>query len=101
MSPIDALPLLADEILRAALGSGKAGFVLGLFFSALVILLYAKMRKIQKDYSAKNAENRHNAVAQNPIDNASAEAQQHSAEAEIEALIRRREDDASSGQSRQ
>lgn len=97
MSPVDAAPLLAEELLRAASQSGPAGFWIGVFFSSLVVLLYAKFRKIQKDLSAKNAETRHNAVASNPIDNANAEAQQHSAEAEIEALIKRRDDDARSG----
>jgi hypothetical protein len=97
MSPIDAAPLLAEELLRAASQSGPAGFWIGVFFSALLVLLYSKFRKIQKDHSAKNAETRHNAIALNPIENANAEAQQHSAEAEIEALIRRRDDDARNG----
>jgi hypothetical protein len=97
MSPVDAIPLLAEELLRAAAGSGQAAYWIGVFFTAILVLLYAKLRKIQKDFSARNAENRHNAVAQNSIDNANAEAQQHSAETEIEALIRRREDDAGSG----
>ena len=100
MSPVDAAPLLAEELLRAASHSGPAGFWIGVFFSSLVVLLYAKFRKIQRESSAKNAENRHNAIAQNPIDNASAESQQHSAETEIEALIRRRDEDARSGKGR-
>lgn len=97
MSPIDAAPLLAEELLRAASHSGPAGFWIGVIFSSLLVLLYAKFRKIQKDNSAKNAETRHNAVASNPIQNANAESQQHAAEDEIEALIRRRDDDARSG----
>jgi hypothetical protein len=101
MSPIDALPLVLDELLRAASASGRAGFWIGVTVASILVLLYAKLRKIQKDLSAKNAENRHNAVAQNTSENANAEAQQHSAEAEIEALIRRRDDDASSGKGRQ
>ena len=101
MSPIEALPLVIDELLRAASASGRAGFWIGVTAASILVLLYTKLRKIQKDISAKNAENRHNAVAQNTSENAEAESQQHSAEAEIETLIRRRDDDAGSGQSRQ
>lgn len=97
MSPIDAAPLLAEELLRAAAQSGPIGFWIGATFSALLVLLYAKFRKIQRDHNAKNAENRHNAIAHNPIENANAEAQQHSAETEIEALIRRRDEDGRNG----
>lgn len=97
MSPIDAVPLLAEELLRAASHSGPAGFWIGMAFSCLLVLLYAKFRKIQKESSAKNAEIRHDAIAINPIENAEAEAQQHVAETEIETLIRRRDEDARNG----
>lgn len=97
MSPIDALPLLVDEILRAAANGSPAVFCIMAIFAAIAVLLCVKLRKMQKDFSAKNSENRHNAVAQNAIENAVAETQQHSAEAEIEALIRRRDEDARSG----
>jgi len=96
MSTVDAIPLVIAELLRYALKSGWSGAIAAIFAGGILLFLYIKTRKIQKDYSAENAKTRHNAEAKNPLENAVSEAQQKSAEDEIEEMIRRRDENASS-----